>query len=56
MHWPKIGATHYDAHLGLPLKDNAIKWLVIWWVFDRINLGTSVIYSPMSPPCILSNN
>ncbi len=29
MHWPKTGATHYHAQLGLLGKFHAVKWLVV---------------------------
>ena len=29
MPWPKTGATKYHAHLGLPEKGRAVKWLAV---------------------------
>ncbi len=34
MPWPKTGATHYHAQLGLPDKGRAIKGLVISYSWD----------------------
>ena len=40
MSWPKTGATHYHAQLGLSDKGHAIKELIVWWVL--LNLITRV--------------
>ncbi len=36
MPWPKTGATHYHAQLGLLDRGCAIKELVVCWTFDHI--------------------
>ena len=36
MPWPKTGATHYNAQLGLPDKGRAIKWLIVCWMYLNI--------------------
>ena len=37
MYWPKTGAIHYHAQLGLPVKGRAIKeWVVCWVLFIPI--------------------
>ncbi len=38
MPWPKTGATHYHAQLGLPDKSHAFKGLVVCysWDLDKI--------------------
>ena len=30
--WPRIGATHYHAPLGLAVKGSAIKMLVVYYI------------------------
>ncbi len=34
MPWPRTGATHHHAQLGLPDKGLAIKGLVVWNSWD----------------------
>ena len=58
MSWPKTGATHYHAQLGLSDKGHAIKELVVWWVL--LNLLPCVFgqkwrdLAPLSYPRLLS--
>ncbi len=49
MSWPQTDATHYQAKLGLPEKDRAIKWLVVGYVLwlgslKLFGLGTGARY------------
>ena len=50
MHWPKTGATHYHAQLGLPDKGRAIKGLVVCYSWDLRHLdklnGLALGYQP----------
>ena len=38
MTWPKTGATHYHAQLGIPDKGRAIKELVVSGKFSHTSL------------------
>ena len=59
MLWPKTGATHKYAQLGLPDKGCAIKELVFWWVLiktiPRVFERKRSYFAALSYPRLLKN-